>query len=218
MGNASAMVFLGALYAQGSGVPKDLTEAAKWLRKAADAGNAVAMDGLGQMYANGQGLPVDAAQAVVWYRKAIENNNAPAMYHLGLMLETGDGPVAKNPAEATQLFQRAAKAGYGPAKAKASAGPVTLTSINPGGIVPNKSQMYRLYGSGFSASTTVGSDVGAMVGSRDGQSDYHPVAVAPDGSWLAVYISLPAPQKSTIRLLVKNPGGSEASLEVPVQR
>jgi TPR repeat protein len=217
-GNASAMVFLGAAYAQGSGVPKDLAEAAKWLRKAADAGNAVAMDGLGQMYANGQGVPVDAAQAVVWYRKAVENNNAPAMYHLGLLLESGSGPVAKNAAEAAQLFQRAASAGYAPAKAKTTAGALTLTSITPASVVTNKSQMYRLYGSGFSTSTTIGSDVGAMVGSRDGQSDYHPVAVAPNGSWLAVYISLPAPQKNTIRLTVKNPGGSETSLEVPVQK
>jgi TPR repeat protein len=220
LGNASAMVFLGALYAQGAGVPKDLAEAAKWLRKAADAGNAVAMDGLGQMYANGQGLPVDAAQAVIWYRKAIENNNAPAMYHLGLLLENGAGPVAKNATEAMQLFQRAANAGYAPAKAKLSsgAGPVTLTGIRPDPIVANKSQMYRLTGAGLSANTTVRSDVGAVIGSRDGQSDFRPVAVAPDGSWIAVYISLPPPQGRTIRLTAKNPGGSEASLDVPVQK
>jgi TPR repeat protein/serine/threonine protein kinase len=220
LGNASAMVFLGALYAQGAGVPKDLAEAAKWLRKAADAGNAVAMDGLGQMYSNGQGLPVDAAQAVTWYRKAIENNNAPAMYHLGLLLENGSGPVAKNPTEAMQLFQRAASAGYAPAKAKLSsgAGPVTMTAIRPDPIVANKSQMYRLTGSGFSVNTSVRSDVGALIGSRDGQSDFRPVAVAPDGSWIAVYISLPPPQGRTIRLTAKNPGGSEASLDVAVQK
>ncbi len=214
------MVFLGALYAQGAGVPKDLGEAAKCLLKAADAGNAVAMDGLGQMYSNGQGLPVDAAQAVTWYRKAIDNNNAPAMYHLGLLLENGAGPVAKNPTEATQLFQRAAGAGYAPAKAKLAngSGPVTMTSIKPDLIVANKSQLYRLYGSGLSANTTVRSDVGALIGSRDGQSDFRPVAVAPDGSWIAVYISLPPPQGRTIRLTAKNPGGSEASLDVPVQK
>jgi TPR repeat protein/serine/threonine protein kinase len=220
LGNASAMVFLGALYAQGAGVPKDLDEAGKWLRKAADAGNAVAMDGLGQMYSNGQGLPVDPVQAVTWYRKAIESNNAPAMYHLGLILENGSGPVAKNPTEATQLFQRAATAGYAPAKVKlaSGAGPVTLTGIKPDPIVANKSQMYRMTGSGFSANTTVRSDVGALIGSRDGQSDFRPVAVAPDGSWVAVYISLPPPQGRTIRLTAKNPGGSEASLDVPVQK
>jgi serine/threonine protein kinase/TPR repeat protein len=220
LGNASAMVFLGALYAQGAGVPKDLGEAAKWLRKAADAGNAVAMDGLGQMYANGQGFPVDAAQAVTWYHKAIDNNNAPAMYHLGLLLENGAGPVAKNPTEATQLFQRAAVAGYAPAKAKlaSGSGPVSLTGIKPDPIVANKSELYRLYGSGLSVNTTVRSDVGALIGSRDGQSDFRPVAVAPDGSWIAVYISLPPPQGRTIHLTAKNPGGSEASLDVPVQK
>jgi len=218
-GNASAMVFLGAAYAQGAGVPRDLGEAAKWLRKAADAGNAVAMDGLGQMYSSGQGLPVDVTEAVKWYRKAVEANNAPAMYHLGLILENGSGPVAKNPAEAAQLFQRAAAAGYAPAKEKAGgSGTVTLTGINPGTIVANKSQMYRLIGSGFAAATTVRSDVGALVGSKDGLSDFHPVAVAPDGSWLAVYISLPAPQGKTIKLTVKSASGAEASLDVAVQK
>jgi serine/threonine-protein kinase len=219
-GNASAMVFLAALYAQGSGVPKDLAEAAKWLRKAADAGNAVAMDGLGQMYTNGQGVPADPAQAVVWYRKAIENNNALAMYHLGLLLESGAGTVARNPAEAAQLFQRAANAGYAPAKAKLAGGsPLTLTGINPGSVSENKSQLYRLTGSGFSANTTVRSDVNSFIGSRSGQADYRPVAVAPDGSWLAIYISLPPQQgRNTVRLSAKNPSGPEATIDVPIQR
>jgi serine/threonine protein kinase len=220
LGNPSAMVFLGALYAQGSGVPKDLAEAAKWIRKAADAGNAVAMDGLGQMYMNGQGLPIDAVQAEAWYRKAVQNGNVPAMYHLGLMLENGSGPVAKNTAEATQLFQRAASAGYAPAKAKATGGGLTLTSIDPAGIVENKSQLYRLNGSGFSANTTVHTDVPSSIGSRQGQnSDYHPVAVAPNGSWLAIYIMLPPPAgRNTVRVIVKNPGSAEAALDVPIQR
>jgi TPR repeat protein len=212
LGNASAMVFLGALYAQGSGVPKDMTEAAKWIRTAAEAGNAVAMDGLGQMYANGQGLPVDLAQAVVWYRKAIENNNAPAMYHLGLILE------AKNAAEAAQLFQRAANAGYAPAKAKAGgAGGLTVTGIDKGGIAENKSQLYRLSGSGFSAASTVSSESFSSIGSRDGQYDHRPTAVAPDGSWLAIYMSLP-PQlgRTTVKITVKNAAGGSAALDVAV--
>jgi serine/threonine protein kinase/TPR repeat protein len=215
-GNTSAMVFLAALYAQGSGVPKDLAEAAKWLRKAAEAGNAVAMDGLGQMYSNGQGVPADAAQAVVWYRKAVENNNAAAMYHLGLLLE------AKTPAEAAQLFQRAASAGYAPAKAKAAAsstgGALSVSGINPNRIVENKSQLYRLSGSGFSANTNVTSETFSSIGSRDGQYDHRPTAVAPDGSWLAIYLSLPPQQgRTSIRLAVKNATGA-AVLEVPIQR
>jgi serine/threonine protein kinase/TPR repeat protein len=224
LGNASAMVFLGALYAQGSGVPRDMLEAAKWIRKSADAGNAVAMDGLGQMYANGQGLPVDLSQAVVWYRKGVDGNSAAAMYHLGLILENGSGPVAKNAAEAAQLFQRSANAGYAPAKAKASAGGgsaaaggFAVMGIDKGGLTESKSQLYRLNGSGLSAGCTVTSESFSSIGSRDGQYDHKPTAAAPDGSWLAVYISLP-PQlgKTTVKLTVKNPAGNSVSLDVPV--
>jgi TPR repeat protein len=219
LGNASAMVFLAAFYVQGTGVAKDPAEAVRWLRKAADSGNAVAMDGLGQMYASGQGVPADAAQAVVWYRKAVDGNNAQAMYHLGLLLESGSGSVAKNPAEAAQLFQRAANAGYAPAKAKlAASGPLTLTGLDKGSLAENKSQLYRLQGSGFSASTSVSSTAFSSIGSRDGQYDHHPTAVAPDGSWLAIYMSLPPQQgRNSVRLTVQNPGGASASLDVPVQ-
>ena len=123
--------FWGPYMWQGSGVAKDAAEAAKWIRKAADAGNPVGMDGLGQMYLSGQGVPVDAAEAVTWFRKGVNAGNAPAMYHLGLVLENGSGPVAKNPAEAAQLYQRAAAAGYAPAKAKLTGGSLTLTESIP---------------------------------------------------------------------------------------
>ena len=220
LGNASAMVFLGALYVQGSGVAKDAAEAAKWIRKAADAGNPVGMDGLGQMYLSGQGVPVDAAEAVTWFRKGVNAGNAPAMYHLGLVLENGSGPVAKNPAEAAQLYQRAAAAGYAPAKAKLTGGSLTLTGIDPAAISENKSQIYRLSGSGFTVNTTVRTDLESSIGSKDGEkSNFHPVAVAPNGTWLAIYISLPAPQgRNTVKVLVRNPGSAEVALDVPIQR
>jgi TPR repeat protein len=40
MGVASAMNKLGVMYANGSGVGKDMTEAVRWYRAAAAAGNA----------------------------------------------------------------------------------------------------------------------------------------------------------------------------------
>jgi len=222
LGNASAMVFLGALYVQGVGVPKDLGEAAKWIRKSAEAGNSNAMDGLGQLYISGQGVPTDAAQAVTWYRKAIDAGNTAAMYHLGLLLENGSGPVAKNAAEAAQLYQRAASAGYGPAKAKAAqgGGGLTLTAIDPAGIAVLKSQIYKLSGSGFSANTTVRTDVASSIGSRQGEaSNFHPVAVSPDGTWLKIFISVPPPDgRNTVKLIAKNPGSAEVTLDVPIQR
>ena len=53
-GDPMTMFKLGALYANGQGVPKDLAEALqKWYRLAADRGNANAQTQLGVMYANG---------------------------------------------------------------------------------------------------------------------------------------------------------------------
>ncbi len=218
LGDPRAMVLLAAYYAQGIGVAKDLNQTAEWLRKAAAAGDAVAMDGLGQLYANGQGVGKDPAQAEAWFRKAVAKGNAPAMYHLAMMLENGSGPVAKNTAEAASLYQQAASAGYIPAKSKVSGlSGQALTSIDPPAIVENRSVLYRLNGSGFSAATTVHTDVPSSIGSKEGQrSDYHPVAIGPNGAWLKIYISIPpVAGQNTVKLTVKNPDGS---LDVPIQR
>lgn len=61
---------LGALYEHGRGVEKDLTEAAKWYRKAAEQGNALAQYYLGTFYANGTGVEKNLPEATAWYRKA----------------------------------------------------------------------------------------------------------------------------------------------------
>jgi TPR repeat protein len=54
-------------YEKGVGVPQDLAEAAKWYRRAAEAGHPRSMSILVEMYAAGRGgLPRDDAQAVNW--------------------------------------------------------------------------------------------------------------------------------------------------------
>ncbi len=66
------------MYATGRDVQQDNTEAAKWLRKAAERGHADAQFNLGVMYNNGEGVPEDDIEAVKWYRKAAEQGNALA--------------------------------------------------------------------------------------------------------------------------------------------
>ena len=61
---------LGVMYANGQGVPKNLTEAANWSRKAADQGHTPAQLNVAIMYATGQGVAKDNAQAMNWLRKA----------------------------------------------------------------------------------------------------------------------------------------------------
>jgi TPR repeat protein len=60
------------MYEDGAGVSKDLAEAARWYRKAADAGDARGMNNLGGMYEYGAGVSKNVAEAVRWYRKAAD--------------------------------------------------------------------------------------------------------------------------------------------------
>jgi len=56
----------GLWHAYGLGVPKDHTEAAKWFRRAADAGEVWAQFHLAVDYTQGRGVPQDCIQAHVW--------------------------------------------------------------------------------------------------------------------------------------------------------
>ena len=60
------------MYANGKGISRNYSKAAKWLRKAADQGIASAQYNLGLMYANGNGVPKDYSEAEKWYRKAAD--------------------------------------------------------------------------------------------------------------------------------------------------
>ena len=62
-GNAEAMRYLGMMYANGQGVPKNLLEAARWFDKAGARGDVVSLVRLGAFYANGQGVKKDMVQA-----------------------------------------------------------------------------------------------------------------------------------------------------------
>jgi len=69
-GVPGAQFNLGAMYAEGRGVPQDEAAAVYWYRLAADQGLAQAQFNLGVMYAEGRGVSQDAAEAARWYRLA----------------------------------------------------------------------------------------------------------------------------------------------------
>jgi TPR repeat protein len=110
-GNAQIMGLLGRLYATGSGVVRDDTEAVLWYRRGAEAGNAAAMTALGTMALEGRGMPRDAQEGVRWLRAAADKNQLEGMYRLGRLLAEGK-IVDKNAPEAVRLFSKAAEAGY----------------------------------------------------------------------------------------------------------
>ena len=122
--DAKAQFDLGGMYAQGRGVPRDYTEEAKWLRKAAEQGLSLAQFDLGVMYAKGKGLPQDYAEAVKWYRKAAEQENAYAQHNLGTLYREGQG-VPQDYAEAAKWYHKSAD--QGAAKAQFNLGVMYAT-------------------------------------------------------------------------------------------
>src|ERR1035437_4566743 len=91
-GNAVAQLYLGFLYDEGEGVPRDYKEAAKWYRSAAEQGQADAQIYLGMKYEKGEsGFSRDYQEAVKWYRLAAERGNSMAEYLLGYMYLQGFG-------------------------------------------------------------------------------------------------------------------------------
>ena len=85
--------------------PADIETAIKYC-KAASGSSRRAMYELGRAYAAGQQL----GDAISAYRKAADKGSTSAMVELGVMLALGQG-IAKDEAQARELFGRAAEAG-----------------------------------------------------------------------------------------------------------
>lgn len=88
-GDAVAQHNLGCRYhKEGNGVAKDMVEAVKWLRKAAEQGLPQAQGALGVCYRDGDGVEKDYALAAMWFRKAAEQGHATAERILGKLSAT----------------------------------------------------------------------------------------------------------------------------------
>jgi TPR repeat protein len=111
LGHALATNNLGALYEDGWGVERDLTQARRLFRKAADAGIPLAISNSGRMAENGQGGPQDYAEARHWYEKAAAAGIGRAADRLGMLYDKGLG-VPQDVAQARRWYEAAAKLGY----------------------------------------------------------------------------------------------------------
>jgi TPR repeat protein len=105
-GSTSAMVELGVLYGEGSGVARDEAQARKLFERAAEAGNPRGVTNLAALGGGGGVASSDPARARQLLAKAAETN-AEAQYQLGLMMEDGTGGPADD-AAARALFEKAA--------------------------------------------------------------------------------------------------------------
>ena len=111
-GNAKAQYRLAMMYSGAQGVPEDLNERVKWLRRAAEQGHAEAPEALGRIYrySTGKYFPQDYEEAIMWYRVAAERGNTQAQSSLGRMYEIAEG-VSQDYAEARKWYRMAAEQG-----------------------------------------------------------------------------------------------------------
>jgi len=103
---------LGRLYNTGGlgGVQLDEAKAAKWFRKAGEAGHAEAALAYGEMLFNGKGMAANTEEAGKWFRIAAEKGIPKAMYMWGLLVEMGHG-TAQDAQAAYGWFKKAADGG-----------------------------------------------------------------------------------------------------------
>lgn len=109
-GSSSAMVELGVLLANGTGVAKDEAQARKLFERAAEAGHPRGVSNLAALSGAGAGTASDPAKSRALLAKAAESN-PEAQYQLGLMTAEGVGG-AKDDAAARALFEKAATQGH----------------------------------------------------------------------------------------------------------
>lgn len=69
-GASRSLVNLARMYAEGLGIPKDLTEAIRLYQAAAKAGEFLAQIELGRIYSRGLGISPDPDAALKWYSAA----------------------------------------------------------------------------------------------------------------------------------------------------
>lgn len=82
---------LGSRFNYGRGMPKNIKEALRWLRRAAQGGQADAQRLLALKLYNGYEVPVDLDEALMWTRALAEGGDVPAQLALGNMYASGEG-------------------------------------------------------------------------------------------------------------------------------
>lgn len=99
-------------------------------------------------------------------------------------------------------------------------GTLEVVSVNPRALLEEEMRMYKVFGAGFCADTTVAISGGAFVGSDPNiQANGQPAEVASDGTWLTVYIyPSAAPDEAGQSIRIRNPDNSMVELFVHFQR
>ncbi|MGZ8403947.1 MAG: tetratricopeptide repeat protein, partial [Rhodoplanes sp.] len=109
-GVARAQNNVGACFAEGLGIARDLGLALRWLTLAAEASDPVGQRNLASLYFKGEGIEQDYARAAELYLAAAEQGDGPAQDMLSWMLLEGEC-IAGDAVEARRWARAAAKQG-----------------------------------------------------------------------------------------------------------
>jgi ATP-dependent protease ClpP protease subunit len=102
-GHAAAQFNIAVMYENGSGVAKDLAQAARWYLEAAKQGDTDSQYKMGMLYETGTGVTKDLAEARKWYDALIANPRKDkaalaakqrAREHLGMILPAAQEIIA----------------------------------------------------------------------------------------------------------------------------
>jgi TPR repeat protein len=110
MGDASCQLQLGWHHEEGKGIGKNLAEAVRWYRAAAEQNHPRAEENLGNMYQLGRGVAKNCKTAVEWYARGALQNDHGNLYSLARMYHYGLG-VKEDRAKAHALYRQSAAFG-----------------------------------------------------------------------------------------------------------
>lgn len=117
-GKPWALQKLGMYHKDGIGTKKNMVEAIKYFRRAAEAGYREAHHELAECYRFGKGMKVDLDEAAKWYEKSAASGFALSQYQLGNILNghAGKSNVPVDLKRAFQLLMAAAEQDFDPAQ------------------------------------------------------------------------------------------------------
>jgi localization factor PodJL len=138
-GNPVAAFEVGARYASGDRVPRNMTKAGEWYQRAAEGGLAVAQFRLASLYERGEGVRKDLGQALTWYQRAADQGNINAMHNLAVLLSQGVNAPAD---QKLALKWFIAAANYGLRDSQYNLGVIYARGL---GTVPSMPEAYKWF-------------------------------------------------------------------------
>ncbi|TAL80809.1 MAG: sel1 repeat family protein [Beijerinckiaceae bacterium] len=105
-GSVMSMVYVGAAYRRGAGVPRNDSEAEQWFRRASTGGSIFASHELGKILLERQ----EYQDAALLFVRCAALNYSPSLYRLAVLSMNGDG-VEKDLLKSRQLLEQASAQG-----------------------------------------------------------------------------------------------------------